>query len=79
MSIIVKNLTYIYNEDMPFSSKALDNVSFEIEDRYNKMQYQYNRMLESDTYTQAEIDEYWFELTKQRNLLEYGKDIVMNT
>ena len=33
MSIIVKNLTYIYNEDMPFSSKALDNVSFEIEDR----------------------------------------------
>ena len=51
----------------------------EIEDRYNKMQYQYNRMLESDTYTQAEIDEYWFELTKQRNLLEYGKDIVMNT
>lgn len=33
MSIIVKNLTYIYNEDMPFASKALDNVSFEIEDR----------------------------------------------
>ncbi|MGL5692481.1 MAG: energy-coupling factor transporter ATPase [Peptostreptococcaceae bacterium] len=33
MSIVVKNLTYIYNEDMPFSSKALDNISFEIEDK----------------------------------------------
>ncbi|SCI48762.1 Energy-coupling factor transporter ATP-binding protein EcfA2 [uncultured Clostridium sp.] len=33
MSIIVKNLTYVYNEDMPFASKALDNISFEIEDK----------------------------------------------
>ncbi|MEG1870930.1 MAG: energy-coupling factor transporter ATPase [Peptostreptococcaceae bacterium] len=33
MSIIVKNLTYIYNEDMPFASKALDNISFEIQDK----------------------------------------------
>ena len=33
MSIVIKNLTYIYNEDMPFASKALDNISFEIQDR----------------------------------------------
>lgn len=33
MSIVVKNLTHIYNEGMPFSSKALDNISFEIKDR----------------------------------------------
>ncbi|WP_195251909.1 energy-coupling factor transporter ATPase [Romboutsia sp. 1001713B170207_170306_H8] len=33
MSIVVKNLTYVYNEDMPFASKALDNISFEIEDK----------------------------------------------
>ena len=33
MSIIVKNLTHIYNEDMPFSSKALDDISFEIKER----------------------------------------------
>ena len=33
MSIIVKNLTHIYNEDMPFASKALDEISFKIEDR----------------------------------------------
>ncbi|MCC0685753.1 energy-coupling factor transporter ATPase [Clostridioides sp. ZZV15-6383] len=33
MSIIVKNLTHIYNEGMPFASKALDDISFEIKDR----------------------------------------------
>ena len=30
MSIIIKNLTYVYNEDMPFASKALDNINLEI-------------------------------------------------
>lgn len=33
MSIKVKNLTHIYNEDMPFSSKALDDVTFEIKEK----------------------------------------------
>ena len=33
MSIIIKNLTHIYNEGMPFSSKALDDISFEIKDK----------------------------------------------
>lgn len=33
MSIVVKNLTYIYDEGMPFENKALDNISFEIKDR----------------------------------------------
>ena len=32
MSIKVSNLTYIYNEEMPFSSKVLDDISFEIKD-----------------------------------------------
>lgn len=32
MSIVVKNLTHIYNEGMPFASKALDDVSLEIKD-----------------------------------------------
>lgn len=33
MSIVVKNLTYIYDEGMPFANKALDSISFEIKDR----------------------------------------------
>ena len=32
MSVIVKNLTYIYDEGMPFASKAIDDISFEIRD-----------------------------------------------
>ena len=32
MSIVVKNLTYIYDEGMPFASKAIDDISFEIKD-----------------------------------------------
>lgn len=33
MSIIVKNLTYIYSEGMPYETLALDDVSLEIGDR----------------------------------------------
>lgn len=32
MSIKVENLTYIYDAGLPFAQKALDNVSFEVED-----------------------------------------------
>lgn len=51
----------------------------EIEDRYNQMSYQYDRMREAGVYTNEEMDKYLFELTKQRNLLEYGRDILNNT
>ncbi len=51
----------------------------EIEDKYRRMMFEYNNMKESDTYTQEDLDKYLFELTKQRNMLEYGKDIVQNT
>ena len=33
MSVVIKNLTYIYDEGMPFANKALDNISFEIKDQ----------------------------------------------
>ena len=59
-------------------SKYKNKVS-EIEDKYNHMLYKYNVMRDSDEYSDKEIGEYEFELTKQRNLLEYGKDIVSNT
>ena len=51
----------------------------EVEDKYRNMMYEYNRMKESELYSQQEIDKYFFEVTKQRNLLEYGKDIIRNT
>lgn len=51
----------------------------EIEQRYNKMLYEYRRMQEVGAYSQDELNKYFYELTKQKNLLEYGKDIVANT
>lgn len=51
----------------------------EIEDKYNHMMYEYQRMKSSEIYSKEDLDKYLFELTKQRNLLEYGKDIVANT
>ena len=40
MSVIVKNLTYIYDEGMPFASKAIDDISFEIKENKNILQFQ---------------------------------------
>ncbi len=51
----------------------------EIEDRYNQMTYQYNQMKASGVYSQEDMDKYLFEITKQRNLLEYGRDLINNT
>ena len=51
----------------------------QIEDQYNQMLYQYNQMRESGIYEKEEMDRYTFELTKQRNLLEYAKDLVRST
>ena len=51
----------------------------EIEDKYKNMTFKYNQMRESDAYSKEDMDKYYFEITKQRNLLEYGKDIIANT
>lgn len=51
----------------------------EIEDRYRKMMFEYNNMQSSGEYSQEELDKYLFEITKQRNMLEYGRDIVQDT
>lgn len=51
----------------------------EIENNYDKMLYEYNRMKEAGVYTQEQLDAYFYNVTKQKNLLEYGKDIVNNT
>ena len=51
----------------------------EIESQYNQKIYEYNMMLQSGTYTKEQTDKAFYELTKQRNLYEYAKDIVDNT
>ena len=51
----------------------------EIESNLYNMTQRYNQMVEMETYSQEEIEKTFFEITKQRNLYEYGKDIIRNT
>lgn len=51
----------------------------EVESKLNYMQMQYDQMLESDEYTEEQISKAFFELTKQRNLYEYGVSVLQDT
>lgn len=46
---------------------------------YEKGEMEYNEMVRSGRYSQEELNKAYFELTKQKNLYEYGKDIIYNT
>ena len=51
----------------------------DIENKYNQMNYEYNRMVEAGVYGKEQLDRQYFELTKQRNMYEYSVDLVNNT
>ena len=51
----------------------------ELQYALEKQEMQYNQMVRSERYTQEQLNKAYFELTKQRNLYEYGKDIIYNT
>ena len=51
----------------------------EIEIAVEKQEMQYKQMVRSESYTQEQLDKAYFELTKQKNLYEYGKDIIYTT
>ena len=51
----------------------------EVEYALEKQEMQYNQMVRSEAYSQEQLNKALFELTKQRNLYEYGKDIIYNT
>ena len=51
----------------------------EIEQKYERMKSEYQQMQDEGIYSQEQLDRYYYELTKQRNLYEYAKDIVYNT
>ena len=50
-----------------------------VEEKLNRMKMQYYDMKESGAYTQEQLDKAFFELTKQINLYEYGKDVINDT
>ena len=55
--------------------EKIKELQYELE----KEEMQYNDMVRSESYSQEELNKAYFELTKQRNLYEYGKDIIYNT
>lgn len=51
----------------------------EVENKFRKMQMQYDDMKESGEYTDEQLQKAYYELTKQSNLYEYGKSILQDT
>lgn len=51
----------------------------EIEDNYRKKNFDYNRMTAEGVYTREQLEAALFDLTKEKNLLEYARDVVNNT
>ncbi len=51
----------------------------QIEDDYHRQEMRYREMKSSGNYTKEQLDRVYYELTKQRNLTEYGKDIIYST
>lgn len=51
----------------------------EIDESLKKQELNYNDMVKSGRYTKEQLDQAYYELTKSRNLSEYGKDIIYTT
>ena len=51
----------------------------EIEDNLERQELKYKEMANSGNYSREQLNQAYYELTKQRNLSEYGKDIIYNT
>ena len=51
----------------------------EIQKEYEGKLKEYNFMIQSEIYSKENLEKFYYEVVKQRNLLEYGKDIINNT
>ena len=51
----------------------------EIEDNLQRQEMKYKEMASSGNYSKEQLNQAYYELTKQRNLAEYGKDIIYST
>ena len=51
----------------------------ELDDKLERQKMQYQNMVDSGKYSKQQLDQAYYELTKQTNLCEYGKDIIYTT
>ena len=61
------------------SINTYKNKVQEIQDKLVKTDIDYRQRVNSKQYTKEELEKYNFEVIKQRNLYEYGLDIIRNT
>ena len=73
----------IYIQTRPINLESSLNVYRqrvkEVESKLNRMQIQYDNMLESYEYSEEEVEKVYFELTKLKNLYEYGLSVLQDT
>lgn len=51
----------------------------EFDDKLEKLKLEYQQMINAETYSKEELDRMNFDITRQKNLCEYAKDIISNT
>ncbi len=51
----------------------------ELDDKLERQRMQYQNMVDSGKYSKQQLEQAYYELTKQTNLCEYGKDIIYTT
>lgn len=75
IQIYVQTRTVNLNDSIENYRKKVEEVGFELEKKKNA----YLKKLQSGQATKEELNKDFFEVTKQTNLYEYGKDIIANT
>lgn len=61
------------------SIQGYKNKVNEFETELEKLELEYKQMQDSGRYTKAQLDKQFYEVTRRRNLYEYGKDVIRNT
>ncbi len=75
IQIYIQTRAVNLNDSIQKYKASIDQIEMEL----NKKQIEYDQIKKSNKASQKEIDSAFFELTKKKNLYEYGKDIVKNT
>lgn len=79
----IRHKIQIYIQTRPINLEAsLEGYRQRVRDvemKLERMQMQYEQMLESGEYTEEQLSKAYFELTKQSNLYEYGRSVLQDT
>lgn len=75
IQIYIQTRTVNLNDSIENYQEKLDEIEYELD----KKKDQYLKHMQSGEYTKEQLEREFYEVTKQTNLYEYGKDIIANT